>query len=80
MARIRTVIEESSVLVLVQGRLGAADMRRLEEACAPALTTPQANLIVDVQRATVVDRVAQAHLSRIATRGAVIRRAFGPSG
>jgi anti-anti-sigma regulatory factor len=81
MARIRTVIEESSVVVvLVQGRLGAADVRRLEEACAPALTTPQADLIVDVQQVTVVDRVAQAHLHHIETRGAVIRRAADTSG
>jgi anti-anti-sigma regulatory factor len=79
MARIRSVIEEASVLVLVQGRLGAADMRRLEEACAPALITPQPNLIVDVQHVTVVDRVAQAHLNHIETRGAVIRRAFDRS-
>jgi hypothetical protein len=32
-----------------------------------------------VQHATVVDRVAQAHLSRIETRGAVIRRALNRS-
>ena len=74
MARIRTVMQTSSVLVLVHGRLGAGDMRRLEEACAPALTTAHADLIVDVQQATVIDRVAQAHLNRIETRGAVIRR------
>ena len=74
MARIRTVIQTSSVLVLVHGRLGAGDMRRLEGACAPALTTPHADLIVDVQHATTIDRVAQAHLNRMETRGAVIRR------
>lgn len=80
MARIRTVIHTSSVLVVVHGRLGAGDMRRLEEACAPALTTARADLIVDVQEATVIDRVAQAHLHRIETRGAVIRRALDAGG
>jgi hypothetical protein len=77
MARIRAVTQTSSVLVVVHGRLGAGDMRRLEEACAPALTTAHADLIVDVQQATVIDRVAQAHLNRIETRGAVIRRLSG---
>ena len=77
MARIRTVIQTSSVLVLVHGRLGAADMRRLEDACAPALTTAHADLIVDVQATTGIDRVAQAHLNRIETRGGIIRRTSG---
>ena len=74
MARIRTVRRRASVIVIVHGSLAAADMRRLEDACAPALTTPRADLIVDVQQATVIDRVAQAHLDRIELRGAVIRR------
>lgn len=72
MARIRAVHRRSSTVVTVSGRLGAADMRRLEHACSPALTTAQVQLTVDLSRTTEVDHVAEVMLQRMATRGAVI--------
>jgi anti-anti-sigma regulatory factor len=73
MARIRTIKRPTEVRVVIAGRLGAADMRRLEHACGPALTSERADLVVDLKRVTAIDGVAAAHLRYIATRGAVIR-------
>ena len=74
MARIRAIKLPTAVRVVVTGRLGAADMRRLEHACAPELTSEEAHLVVDLLRVTDIDSVADAHLRRIAIRGAVIKR------
>ena len=60
--------------VIVEGRLGAGDMRRLEHACAPALTSAHADLIVDMERVTDIDPIAAAVLQNIAARGAVLKR------
>jgi hypothetical protein len=60
--------------VVVAGRLGAVDMRRLEYACAAGLTSQPVRLVVDLERVTEIDSVADAHLRRIATRGATIKR------
>ena len=49
-------------------------MRRLEHACAPALVSARAALVVDIKRVTEVDRVAAALLHKIADRGAIIKR------
>lgn len=73
MARIRTIKRTSSVHVVVTGRLGASDMRRLEHACATALITEHADLVLDLQRVTAMDDVAAAHLKQIATRGAILK-------
>ena len=73
MARIRMAQRRMITVVTVSGRLGAGDMRRLEHACAPALTTAEAKLTVDLTRVTAVDRAAEALLRRMATRGALIR-------
>jgi anti-anti-sigma regulatory factor len=59
-------------VVTVSGRLRAVDMRRLEHACAPALTTAEPRLVVDLTRVTEMDRVAATLLQRIAARGATI--------
>ena len=75
MARIRTAQRRLITVVTVSGRLGAGDMRRLEHACAPALTTAEARLTVDLTRVTAVDRAAETLLRRMATRGALIRTA-----
>ena len=74
MAKIRAIPGSNTVRVVIVGHLGANDMRRLEHACAPALTSPRAELIVDLARATEIDGVAEAHLQHMASRGAVIRR------
>jgi hypothetical protein len=60
--------------VVVAGRLKAADIRRLEHACSPALTSPRADLVVDIQQVSELDRVALTLLQRMASRGATIRR------
>ena len=60
------------MLVIVAGRLGARDMRRFEHACSPALSSPRAELVVDLRRVTDMDGVAVALLERIANRGATI--------
>jgi anti-anti-sigma regulatory factor len=73
MARIRTAQRQSNTVVIVSGRLRAQDMRRLEHACAPALTTEQMQLTVDLSRVTEMDQAAEALLRRMAHRGALIR-------
>ena len=76
MARIRSVRRPTTVTVTVTvaGRLRAVDMRRLEHACAPGLTSERAELVVDLERVTEIDNVADAHLRRIAGRGAIIKK------
>jgi hypothetical protein len=74
MARIRAMRRPSSTVVIIAGRLGAADMRRLEHACSPALTVPDPNLTVDLEHVTEVDAAAEMLLQRFAARGARIRR------
>jgi hypothetical protein len=74
MARIRVSQQHSTTRVVVAGRLGAADIRRLEHACAPALTSARADLIVDLTSVSDVDGVAAALLGRMANRSAIIRR------
>jgi anti-anti-sigma regulatory factor len=75
MARIRTVKGALSTRVVIAGELGAGDMRRLEHACGRALTSAHPDLILDLTRVTELDGVAAAHLRRMATRGAIIKRA-----
>ena len=74
MARIRTSKTPSSLRVVVAGRLSAVDMRRLEHACAAALTHERAELVIDLKRVTAMDDVAAAHLRHMAKRGAVLRK------
>jgi anti-anti-sigma regulatory factor len=74
MARIRTVNDPRLVRVVVSGQLGAADMRRLEHACALALTNEQAALVVDLERVTTMDAVAAAHIRHLTRRGAIVKR------
>jgi hypothetical protein len=74
MARIRTIKRPAAIHVVVTGRLRAVDMRRFEYACAAGLTFEPARLVVDLERVTEIDNVADAHLRRIATRGATIKR------
>jgi anti-anti-sigma regulatory factor len=73
MARIRTIKEPRSVRVVVSGQLGAGDMRRLEHACARALTTERAALVVDLEHVTTIDAVAAAHIRHLTRRGTVVK-------
>jgi anti-anti-sigma regulatory factor len=75
MARIRSMSSPSATVVTVAGRLGAGDMRRLEHACAPALTRRAPNLTVDIRHVTELDAAAGVLLLRFAARGARIRTA-----
>ena len=72
MARIRTAQRRSTTVVTVSGCLCGRDMRRLEHACSPALTTARMQLTVDLTRVTELDRVAEMLLQRMAARGAQI--------
>jgi hypothetical protein len=73
MARIRRTSHGGSTRVTVAGRLLAADMGRLEHACAPALTDKAITLDVDLRRVTELDLTARAVLHRMCGRGARIR-------
>jgi hypothetical protein len=76
MARIRTIKQPPAIRVVVVGRLRASDIGRLEHACSAGLTCEPAQLVLDLQRVTDIDTVADAHLRRIAIRGAVIKRSY----
>ena len=72
MARIRTTRQAFRTKVSLQGRLTAADMRRLEHACASALVMQPLRLGIDVRQVTEIDATAAAFLARLKARGAVI--------
>jgi hypothetical protein len=71
-ARIQRTRHGETTRVKVSGKLSAADMGRLEHACAPALVCHSLALEIDLRRATSVDRSATAVLGRMAHRGARI--------
>ena len=75
MARIRRHILPHMVRLKVTGRLTAADVGRLERACAPALLTKDVALDIDLSEVTESDDMATLMLARMAARGARIRRA-----
>ena len=70
MARIRTVRRGDITCVIITGRVTAADMGRLEHACAPALVVQPSPLELDLRRVTSVDAIAHAILRRMVDRGA----------
>jgi hypothetical protein len=72
MARIRSALHGVTTRVTVAGRLLAADLGRLEHACAPALTDRAIALEIDLRRVTDVDSIARAVLHRMSGRGARI--------
>jgi hypothetical protein len=74
MAQIRATRQGEILRVIVSGRLRTVDMRRLEHACAPALTSHPAELELDLRRVTHADATATAVLERLAQRGARITR------
>jgi hypothetical protein len=75
MGRIRTTRKKQGTVVIIEGRLTAADMRRLEHACAEELTASAPRLEIDMTRVTSSDDTALAVLARLAARGAVLRTA-----
>jgi hypothetical protein len=72
MARIRAARQGNVLRVTISGRLGIDDMGRLEHACAPALTSDQPNLELDLHSVTDTDATAAAVVERIGRRGARI--------
>ena len=72
MARIRTYNLSGGIRVKVTGRLTAADIGRLEHACAPALTTEALDLDIDLSGVTESDETANLMVNRMAKRGARI--------
>jgi hypothetical protein len=72
MARMRISRTGDNTRIRIAGRLTAADMRRLEHACAAALVVQPLRLHIDVGRVTEVDATAAAVLARLNARGAVI--------
>ena len=70
MARIRTVHDGETTRVIITGRVTAADMGRVEHACAPALLAHPSPLELDLRGVTSADATAIALLRRIASRGA----------
>lgn len=73
MARIRRYLLRHAVRLKVTGRLTAADVRRLEHACAPALLTQDIALDIDLSAVTESDETADLIVNRLAARGARIR-------
>jgi hypothetical protein len=71
-ARIRTTRRAECTVVIVTGRLTAADMGRLEHACSPALTSRALRLEIDLRRVTDSDDTATAVVQRMVDRGAVV--------
>ena len=58
---------------MVEGRLTAADMGRLEHACSQELISRTPRLEIDLSRVTYTDDSAVAVLRRMAERGVAIR-------
>ncbi len=73
MARIRTVRDGDITHVIISGRVTAADMGRIEHACAPALLAHPSPLDLDLRHVTSVDPTATAILRRIANRSARVQ-------
>ena len=72
MARIRAHHRAERTQLTITGALTAADMGRLEHACAAALTRHPMVLDIDLRRVTAIDRTADAVLRHLHERGAQI--------
>jgi hypothetical protein len=64
-------------VIVITGRLTAADMGRLEHACAPALVSDRLCLEIDLRGVTHTDATALALLQRMVARGAVLTMLAG---
>jgi hypothetical protein len=71
-ARLRRTRIGERYRIAVSGDLCAADLRRLERACAPALEHRQVPLELRVDRVRSVDEPARAFLERLIERGAAL--------
>ena len=73
MARISINRTTDPTRIRILGRLTAADMRRLEHACAAALVVHPLRLRIDLAGVTEIDATAAAVLAQLSARGAVIQ-------
>jgi hypothetical protein len=76
MARITINRAANNTRIRIAGRLTAADMRRLENACAAALVVHPLRLRIDVGNVTEIDVTAAAVLDKLSARGADIQPNF----
>jgi hypothetical protein len=58
--------------VRIEGRLGAADLRRLEVACGPALEKQRLALELNLRRVSGLDESAAEFLRQLRARGATL--------
>ena len=72
MARMRITRTNDNTRIRIAGRLTAADMRRLEHACAAVLVAQPLRLHIDIRGVTEMDATAAAVLARLDARGAVV--------
>jgi hypothetical protein len=79
-ARIRRTRRQNGTVIIVEGRLSAADMGRLEHACSRELISHTPHLEINLRRVTEIDQTALAVLGCIAARGAVLITTRAPVG
>jgi hypothetical protein len=58
--------------VRIEGRLGAADLRRLEAACGPALEKKRLALELNLRKVSALDDSAAEFLAQLRERGATL--------
>jgi len=71
MASIRVSVHHGRRRVTVRGQLVAADLRRLESACGPALEYRELPLEIRL-RDTGMDEASRQFLDRLVKRGAIL--------
>jgi hypothetical protein len=72
MARIMVRETNDTREVTVSGRLVGPEVRRLEQACGPALERAQIGLHLRLVQVSAVDAVARALIGRIVERGGTL--------
>jgi len=77
MARISVVQTVGTYRVTLEGRLMAADLQRLEQACRHALEHKLMPLELNLDRVSAVDAAARFYLEQLRARGAAIHDAGG---
>jgi hypothetical protein len=71
-ARIAVKEIEGTREITVSGRLEGPEVRRLEQACGPALERPRIGLHLRLIQVTAVDDVARALIARLVERGGTL--------
>jgi hypothetical protein len=72
MARITVREANGTREVTVHGRLIGAEVRRLEQACGPALERAHIGLHLRLVQVTAIDEVARALIGRLVERGGTL--------